>query len=219
MARKGGQLQGKRFGRLVVSKLDHRREFPSRQKTNIWQCTCDCGNVILVQQSNLTTAGGHTESCGCVLVDMKTTHGMNESVEYKVYYSMRSRCLDEKHKAFKNYGGRGIQVEWDSFESFYEDMGKRPSDKHTVERVDVNGNYSKENCVWPDDSSLQSFNQRLMKNNKSGKTGVFLRGDGRWVASISFKRKSTYLGLFSSFEDAVKAREESEIKYYGFTKE
>jgi hypothetical protein len=58
-----------------------------------------------------------------------------------------------------------------------------------------------------------------MKNNKSGKTGVFLRDDGRWVASISFKRKSTYLGLFDNFEDAVKAREDAEIKYYGFIKE
>lgn len=76
---------------------------------------------------------------------------MTLSAEYKVWRGMKTRCYNENEKAYPRYGGRGIKMSdsWrDSFESFFSDMGARPSDLHTIERVDNDRGYEKGNCVW-----------------------------------------------------------------------
>lgn len=89
-------------------------------------------------------------------------HGLRKTKEYAVWLNMRSRCNYEKHKQYSLYGGRGIKIcdRWmASFENFYKDMGSRPSDKHSLDRIDNNGNYEPSNCRWATVEE-QSFNKR-----------------------------------------------------------
>jgi hypothetical protein len=77
-------------------------------------------------------------------------HGKSKSIEYRCFRGMWARCNNENDQSFKHYGGRGITVcpEWVSFEQFYKDMGDRPSKDHSLDRIDVDGNYEPGNCRW-----------------------------------------------------------------------
>lgn len=139
-------LISKKYGRLLVTS----RNGSDKYKKSRWMCICDCGNSITVTGVYLTN--GDTKSCGCLKKEgNRKTHGMIRSPEYSVWCDMKKRCYLKSGKSYKNYGGRGISVcdRWlNSFEAFYEDMGERPSEKHTIDRNDNNDGYSPENCSW-----------------------------------------------------------------------
>src|SRR5262245_19695445 len=133
---------GKRFGKLVVVTY-------SRHKKNraYWWCKCDCGVTKEVSSGNLQ----HARSCGCGRLEAIRTHGMSKSGVYSTWKAMLKRCLQPTHRSYRNYGGRGITIwpEWqDNFESFFRDMGPRPSKDHFIDRIDVDGNYVPGNVRW-----------------------------------------------------------------------
>jgi hypothetical protein len=114
------------------------------------------------------------------------THGANvrgnRKPEYNVWAKMRQRCENPNSKDYKNYGGRGIGVceQWSDFSIFYRDMGDRPSEAHTIERVDNDKGYSPDNCIWAT-RDVQARNKRPRKLAESCSKGHSLGGDNLYM--------------------------------------
>jgi hypothetical protein len=127
-------------------------------------CRCDCGTEREVRC--YTLRAGDSTSCGCARKEtvgrLNRKHGLSHrSSEYRIWKGMRARCSNPNDFSYKWYGARGICVcpEWDDFEVFLADMGRRPSASHSLERIDANGPYARDNCKWAT-ASEQARNKR-----------------------------------------------------------
>ena len=157
------KLTGQKFGRLTVIAR------AGKDKHNRWQwwCLCNCGEYIIVRGASLEE--DNTKSCGCLrrklCSNRSRTHGKRYTPEYNIWNLMKQRCSNSNDFNYKHYGGRGITVcdRWNDFANFWDDMCPRPSPELTLERLNNDLGYSKDNCAWRTWQD-QSRNRRIQKN-------------------------------------------------------
>lgn len=159
-------LSGKNFVRWTVLGPTQRVSFPSGAEHVYWLCKCQCGVEKEVNGQSLRK--GLSVSCGCYQLECASRrgnanrrHGLRDTPEWGAWASMRYRCFSKSHKQYPNYGGRGITVcsRWLVFESFFEDMGRKPGLGFSIDRIDNDGNYEPGNCRWAT-SQTQNRNNR-----------------------------------------------------------
>lgn len=144
-------LSGKVFGRLTVLPL-YEVMRTGKKPVTYWDCKCECGNIVSVPVSALRT--GATVSCGCYhrarMKQLNKTHGMHKTKPYNSWDAMVQRCTNPATKHYYSYGGRGIAIceKWEKFEGFWEDMAGTYAEGLTLDRIDPNKGYCKDNCRW-----------------------------------------------------------------------
>lgn len=164
-------LEGKVFSRLTVIEFAGRRRTSGGESKRTWRCMCKCGNETVVDTGNLVK--GMTTSCGCFDKERRIKHGMHDTRFYRIWEDMKSRCDNPNTECFERYGGRGISYveSWKSFENFRDEMFEGYDENLTLDRIDPNGDYCKENCQWATKQE-QGRNRTMMTSNKTGVTGV-----------------------------------------------
>ena len=167
---------------------------------------CSCGTESSKNWYNVKS--GRTTSCGCVGKTTHVKHGNSGIRLYNIWSLMKVRCLKSYATGFKYYGGRGITFDpsWDSYEVFRAwALSHGYNDNLTLERVNVNGNYDPNNCIWAPQTT-QSANTRKRSKTKHSYIGVDQLPSGNWRATIQVNKTIHRLGSFQTEREAVEAR-------------
>lgn len=174
---------GDKFSRLTVVSLSHKVG-----SNKVWNCLCSCGNQTKVYNSNLTNRT--TKSCGCLKTQCTHGEAKDRSAEYIAWQNMKSRCYDSSRPGYELWGGRGITVcdRWkNSYETFLQDMGRRPNDNYSLDRINNDGNYTPENCRWASKSEQESNKTKLVTCRKGHPLigdNIVISTDGRVRCAI-----------------------------------
>lgn len=202
-----GDITGKKFNHLTAIK---RTDNVIGVHDAIWIFRCDCGKTITARKSNVTI--GTTKSCGCLkreqsVINAISTHRMTRTRFYRIFMGIKSRCYNSKMMDYKHYGGRGIKCLWNSFDEFKHDMYdsylehvyKQGVKNTSIDRIDNDGDYCRDNCRWATESQ--------QKRNRTINHNLTFNGETRclkeWseLTGIKFSTLQTRLTLgWSAYE-------------------
>lgn len=153
---------GQQFGRLTALRFVESR---GKSHNAYWKFRCQCGSEITTAATNVKS--GASQSCGCLRRELKqaalTVHGHSDGKErlYRIWGSMRFRCLTPTAANYHYYGGRGITIckEWDEYLTFrHWALRNGYADNLSLDREETNGNYEPGNCRWA--TAKQQANNR-----------------------------------------------------------
>lgn len=169
----------------------------------MWRCKCDCGNEVVVHKGGMHKGG--TVSCGCAKRNRVTKHGFSEGRLDIIFRSMKQRCYDKNAANYATYGGRGIRIceEWIEDKQAFFDWANQNgySDSLSIDRIDVNGDYSPSNCRWA--------TTKEQSNNRRDNVYITYEGLSLTVAEWSVRTNIPYQTIYSrlrsgwSIEDAL----------------
>lgn len=189
MAKLKTDLTGKHIESFVVIKDGIRRN-----KKIYCLCKCECGNIVEIRKDNLN---GHrnTKNCGCK--PSQYLHGLTHHRLHTIWAMMKQRCMNPKHRSYRNYGAKGIIVcdEWVSdFKAFYDWSTKNGyKEGLTLDRIDYNGNYEPNNCRW--------FTYKQQGNNRRNNRLLTYNGETHTMSQwcdITGLSKATIYGRLKS---------------------
>lgn len=169
---------------------------------------CDCGTETV--KGGWCVKAGKVLSCGCLqkrrITEVNGRHGLSRTPIHNVWWAMLTRCSNPKQKSYKNYGGRGITVceRWsgnDGFQNFLADMGARPSERHTIDRINNNGNYEPSNCRW----ATPKEQGRNKRSTRYATIGGVTRPFIEWadIHKVQYKSAHRFLMHGASPEEAL----------------
>lgn len=190
-------LTGLKFGKLTV--IGYAGVIKERSH---WFCICDCGNQRSVSGKNLKS--NNSKSCGCSQRESTSKrsrkHCLTNSDEYIAWANMIQRCTNKNNNHYKNYGGRGIMIckKWkESFENFYADMGEKPSKGHSIDRINVNGNYEPSNCRW----ATRKEQNRNQRTNRWINVEGCVKTVSEWSERAGVRKDTIYLRLNAGWSE------------------
>ena len=181
-------LLGHTFGRLTVIGEVGKNKFGR----TLWKCSCRCGGQKVIATQFLRS--GESQSCGCFRKETAAATGKRNkkhrsigTVEYQTWGRIIQRCHNSKNKDYKHYGGRGIKVcdRWmKSFDMFLQDMGHRPLNMTSIDRIDNNGNYEPNNCRWANNKTQHNNSRNNRCFEFQGRTQTI----AQWARDFGIKQ-------------------------------
>lgn len=204
-------LSGQKIGRWNIICRTSDRVSPSGTHYTRYRCVCDCGTIRDVDASSLSC--GKSKSCGClsretsarVCRDNFKTHGETKTRLYQIYAGIKKRCTNKNASNYDDYGGRGISIcdiwldSWDEFREWSYANGY--SDELSIDRIDVNGDYSPDNCRWVG-RVVQANNRRSSKhiyyNNETHTMAEWAK-----ILDIPYKRFHKWIHKGKTMEEII----------------
>lgn len=218
--------ENEKYGKLTTLKVVGR----TKHRQKIWECLCDCGNIINVSSASLTTK--NTKSCGCLhsealkkmgeasrklnKYDLTGDYGIGyTSKDEPFYFDLEDYDKIKKYTWSLNPEGYVISIPFGKpirMHMLVMDSNGEFEVDHIYHNVNDNRKQNLRIC----EHFENHINSKTYSNNTSGRKGVYWdKSREKWIASITYNKKIKHLGRFETFEEAVKAREEAEQLYHG----